>query len=127
MTGVQTCALPILIYGDVSQRDTLVHAGIEHARVLICTIPDSILRGITNEKLVRQLRDLNPSAKIVVPAEQLVDVDRLYRAGADYVCVPRLGEAEGLCDVLEAIREGLLPEMRSNLDAKIKGRHEVLG
>ncbi len=41
-----------VIYGDISQRDTLLHAGVEQAEVLICTVPDSVLKGITNERLV---------------------------------------------------------------------------
>lgn len=49
-----------VIYGDISQRDTLLHANIEKAEVLICTLPDSILKGTTNERLVRMLHGLNP-------------------------------------------------------------------
>ena len=55
-------------YGDISQRDTLAHAGIGSAEVLVCTLPDSLLKGTTNVKLVRQLRELNPQAKILAPA-----------------------------------------------------------
>ena len=68
-----------VIYGDISQRDTLLHAEIEHAEVLICTIPDSILKGTTNERLVRMLRSLNPTAQIIATAEVLSQADPLSR------------------------------------------------
>ena len=71
-----------VIYGDISQRDTLMHAGVEHADVLICTVPDSVLKGTTNERLVRLLRGLNPKAKIIATAELLAQVDTLLEAGA---------------------------------------------
>lgn len=115
-----------VIYGDISQRDTLVHAGLESAEILVCTVPDSLLKGSTNERLVRQLRTLNAKARIIAPAEQLADVERLYRAGADFVSVPRLHEAGEIWKVLLAADKGLLGEERSRLDAQLKDRREIL-
>ena len=116
-----------VIYGDISQRDTLLHAGIEHAEVLICTVPDSILKGTTNEKLVRLLRGLNPEAKIIATAEELAQVDSLLQAGADYVSVARLREADDLLEAVRAATEGLLPQKRATLQRTLQGRVEVLG
>ncbi len=113
-------------YGDIAQRDTLVHVGVTEAEVLICTIPDSLLKGVTNVRLVRQLRAMNPKAMIVAPAELLGDVEALYEAGADYVTVSRLGDAHELCSVLEAIDGKMLPQKRAQLDTKLTGRREVL-
>jgi Kef-type K+ transport system membrane component KefB len=113
-------------YGDISMRDTLVHAGIGDAEILVCTIPDYLLKGITNEKLVRQLRALNPKATIIAPADLMSDVDRLYAAGADYVTVSRLNDAGELREALECVDQGLLAQRRSSLDDKIKDRKEVL-
>lgn len=115
-----------VIYGDISQRDTLVHAGIESAEVLVCTVPDSILKGSTNAKLVRQLRELNPRAKIIAPAEVLSEVSRLYEAGADFVSVPRLAEASELADALLAVEAKLLDEKRAQVNARLEKRSEVL-
>ncbi|MCW6510565.1 cation:proton antiporter [Lichenifustis flavocetrariae] len=113
-------------YGDISQPETLIHAGVRHAEVLICTVPDFLLKGVTNERLVRQLRSLNPTATILAPAELISDVDALYAAGADYVMVTRLTEASQLCDVLEAIDDGLLSSKRESLAISLKDRREVL-
>jgi Kef-type K+ transport system membrane component KefB len=115
-----------VIYGDISHPETLVHAGVTSAQILICTVPDSLLKGTTNARLVRHLRELNPEAKIIAVADVLADVGPLYRAGADYVSVSRLKEAESLCEVVEAIESKLLHEVRSKLDARLDGREEVL-
>lgn len=115
-----------VLYGDISQLDTLVHAGAGSAEVLICTVPDFLLKGTTNERLVRQLRDINPNATIVAPADLVTDVAALYDAGADYVVVSRFTEAQDLCEIIEAIDSGLLSQKRDALAARLRGRREVL-
>jgi Kef-type K+ transport system membrane component KefB/voltage-gated potassium channel Kch len=114
------------IYGDISQRDTLFHAGIESAELLVCTIPDSLLKGSTNVKLVRQIRSLNSKAIIIAPADALKDVAALYEAGANYVCVSRLTEASDLLGALRAAENGLIDDQRAELDARLKDRVEVI-
>ncbi len=115
-----------IIYGDISQRDTLLHAGVEHAEVLICTVPDYILKGITNERLVRLVRGLNPTAKIIATADVLSQARHLLEAGADYVSLARLREADDLLEAVRAATEGLLVEKRTNLQNTLDGRNEVL-
>jgi len=115
-----------VIYGDISQPETLMHAGVGAAKILVCTIPDSLLKGTTNIKLVRHLRDLNPEAKIIVVAEVLADVPALYAAGADYVSVARLDEATSLSEVLQAANCDLLGDKRTRLDERLADRQEVL-
>ncbi len=115
-----------VIYGDISQPETLLHAGVGSAEILVCTIPDTLLKGTTNLKLVRHLRELNASAKIVVVAEVLADVSALYAAGADYVSVARLDEAANLSEVLHAANCHLLEEKRRCLDERLADRREVL-
>jgi hypothetical protein len=41
-----------VVYGDITQRDTLLHAGIADAEVIVCSLPNSILRGASNLKLL---------------------------------------------------------------------------
>jgi len=113
-------------YGDISQRDTLIHAGVQSAQMLVCTLPDALLKGMNNTKMVRQLRELNPGAKIIVTADVLTDVPALYGAGADYVSVGRLDEAANLCAALEAADAGLLEKKRAQLDARLANRDEVV-
>jgi voltage-gated potassium channel Kch len=113
-------------YGDISNLDTLVHAGVSHAELIVLSIPDSLLKGATNEKLVRHIRSINGTAKIVATAEVLSEVSNLYAAGADYVVVPRLSEARELYSVIEAAQAGLLDNKRADTDARLSERREVL-
>ncbi|WP_027582297.1 cation:proton antiporter [Bradyrhizobium sp. Ai1a-2] len=115
-----------VIYGDISNVDTLVHAGIGKAEIIILSVPDSLLVGANNEKLVRHVRSLNPTAKIVATADLLVDVNDLYAAGADYAMVTRLSDAKELFSVIEAADAGLLQEKRAEMDAQLGERREVL-
>src|SRR6185437_14027382 len=91
-----------VIYGDISNVDTLLHAGVGTAQIVVLSVPDSLLKGASNERLVRHVRSLNPSAKIVSTADLLSDVDDLYAAGADYVTVTRLSDAHELFAAIEA-------------------------
>jgi len=115
-----------VVYGDISNVDTLVHAGVGKAELIILSIPDSLLKGADNEKLVRHVRSLNPTAKIVATAEILANVDDLYKAGADYVTVTRLSDAHELYKVIEAAQAGLLHDKRAETDALLSERREVL-
>ncbi|MCC8965989.1 cation:proton antiporter [Bradyrhizobium sp. Pear76] len=115
-----------VIYGDISNVDTLVHAGIGKAEIIILSVPDFLLVGADNEKLVRHVRALNPTARIVATADLLTGVDDLYTAGADYVTVTRLSDAGELYSVIEAADAGLLDDKRAELDAQLSDRREVL-
>ncbi|MGY3573574.1 MULTISPECIES: cation:proton antiporter [unclassified Bradyrhizobium] len=115
-----------VIYGDISNVDTLVHAGIGKAEIIILSVPDFLLVGADNEKLVRHVRALNPTARIVATADLLTGVDDLYSAGADYVTVTRLSDAGELYSVIEAADAGLLDDKRAELDAQLSDRREVL-
>lgn len=115
-----------VIYGDISQRDTLVHAGIPEARILICSLPDSVLKGVSNRKLLQQLRDLNPTAQIIVHAELLSEIPALYAAGASYVSAPRLLEAAELLRAIECAEAGLLHEKRAEQIGRLGDREEVI-
>jgi Trk K+ transport system NAD-binding subunit len=115
-----------VIYGDISNVDTLVHAGIGKAEIIILSVPDSLLVGASNEKLVRHVRTLNPTARVVATADFLANVGDLYSAGADYVTVTRLTDAAELFSVIEASDAGLLEDKRAEMDARLAERKEVL-
>lgn len=115
-----------VVYGDVSRRDVLLHAGIQDAEIILCSLPDSILKGSSNLKLLRQLHELNPEAQIVVHAEKLSEIPALYGAGAAYVVVPRLQEAAELVSVIEAADKKLLAEKRQEQADALEERDEVV-
>ena len=115
-----------VIYGDISNIDTLLHAGVGKAEIIILSVPDSLLKGANNEKLVRHVRSMNPNAKIISTADLLADVRDLYAAGADYVTVTRITDAEELYKVIDAADQGLLEDKRAEMDGLLSERREVL-
>ncbi|WP_253738455.1 potassium channel family protein [Halohasta salina] len=67
--------------GDARDPDVLEAAGIEAADALVVTVADD-----TTAIFVTLIaRELNPDLEIVVRANERAGVDKLYRAGADYV------------------------------------------
>lgn len=115
-----------VIYGDISNLETLLHAGVGRAEIVILSVPDALLQGASNEKLVRHVRTLNPDAKIISTADLLASVADQYAAGADYVTVPRLSDAAELLKAIEAADNDLLGALRSETDARLAERSEVL-
>ena len=95
-----------VVYGDISNRQTLHHAGLEHARLVISTITDDILVGTDNLKLIQAVRSLAPQAKIIVSAHSAFRALELYQAGADYVLLPHAAAAERLLTAVERMLEG---------------------
>lgn len=114
------------IWGDVSQRDTLKQAGLGQAKLVLCTLPNTILRGTHNVRLVQVVRSLNPTTAIVAHAERLSDIPELKTAGATHVHAPRLQEAEALLEVVRAFDRGQLPDQFARLDQRLVDRSEVI-
>ena len=114
------------LYGDISHMDTLEHAGVEHARVLIVPISDDFLRGTNNATLLASCRRINPKARIVVVAESIQHALSLYRLGADHVIVPRVLAASHTAEVLSRFDAAGFAEWRAQQSAALEARHEVL-
>lgn len=115
-----------VLYGDIANLDTLAHAGLAKAEIVISSVPDSLLKGTTNAKLVRQIREANPQAKIIATAEVLSEAELLYQAGADFVSIARLAEASDLVEAILAADDGLLDQLRQEAEPKLRDRSEVL-
>ena len=69
------------VVGDATEPDELRAAGIEDARTVVLALSDDT----DTEFATLVLRDLNPEVEIVARAEQTENVQKMYRAGADYV------------------------------------------
>jgi len=111
------------VYGDIAHPETLRHAGIDGAKVVISTISDTFLKGTTNFKLLMQIKKLCPQSRVIVTSDTINGARALYQEGADYVLLPRLLYAKHLFDIvhthlihgLETIRE----EQLNSLSGKI--------
>ncbi len=87
-------------YGDLANPDALEQLGIEEARVVVTTISDTFLKGISTRRLVANLRRLAPRATIVMTGEEKTDAEDLLRAGADHVLIPGEITGERILDLL---------------------------
>lgn len=76
------------VFGDISSVDTLKHAHIENAKLILSTIPDMLLKGTNNLKLIKTCRALAPKTTIVATADSTTHVKELIVAGANEVIVP---------------------------------------
>jgi Kef-type K+ transport system membrane component KefB len=118
-----------VIYGDISNPETLTHTGVGEAEIVVCTIPDDILKGITNLELTRQLRRIAPDAHIIVNAIRLADIEPMYQAGASYVFSWRTETALGVVPALRAALNGQLGDFIESRRAELgedRGRVEIL-
>lgn len=114
------------VYGDISNLDTLKHSHIECAKTIVCTIPDSILRGTTNEKLLLCSRRLCPQARVIVTANTLQAARDLYQQGADFVFIPRIHSAGKLAGVIAGSLNQSLDNNRTEEIYHLMNRTEVL-
>jgi CPA2 family monovalent cation:H+ antiporter-2 len=102
------------IYGDASQPDTLVSAGLPHASTLIVSGADTGSPGI-----IQCARSINPTAHIFVRSAYLRDVPPLRQAGAEQVFA---GEAEVALAMTEAVlrRLGATPDQIDRERARVR-------
>jgi Kef-type K+ transport system membrane component KefB len=120
---------PTTRYGDLANPETLHHAGIDRARVVLIAVQDDVLKGTDNYQLVRQIRHINPDAIIIANAILFSESARLYQAGADYVYMSRIEGAQQLMEPIAAALRGTLTryrQEREERDGKWSERKEVL-
>jgi len=113
-------------YGDVASMETLHHAAVHDAKLVVSTIPDTILKGTSNLRLLQQARRLCPHAKVVVTASRAAGALQLYEAGADFVFVPRLHSAAQMASILEQGLAHGFEAMRADALSQLRVRDEVL-
>ncbi len=116
-------------YGDLASEQTLRHAGLDNASVVIATVPDEILKGTNNRSLVKMLRQINDKAVIISNAEAPSAAKELYELGADYVYMSRVDTAHALDKLIARTLEGSLAEFREEQErahGKVHERAEVL-
>lgn len=115
-----------VIYGDISHADTLHHARVPEAQVILSTIPDGVLKGTSNVRILRQLRAMAPDAKVIVNSDILENAREMYAEGAAYVLIPRFVGATHLVPVILASAGGGGEELASHGATTLLGRQEVL-
>jgi Kef-type K+ transport system membrane component KefB len=117
-------------YGDLANPETLHHLGLNNCQVIVCTIPDDLLRGIDNESLVHVVREMAPHAAIIANAITIEGISKVYAAGADYVYLNRFEAAWTLQRAVSAGLEQDLEHFRNKRQARNHykpDRKEILG
>ena len=72
------------LYGDATDVELLEEAGVQHAKLVVSTIPDFDV----NIFLLKYLANNNRRAVAIVHADDPMEAARLYEAGASYVVLP---------------------------------------
>jgi voltage-gated potassium channel Kch len=91
------------IFGDISHLDTLEHAHLQQAEVIISAIPDALLKGVNNLALVKACRVLAPNATLIATADLPEQVRELKHAGANEVILPYSMAGEYLANYLGTV------------------------
>ena len=111
-------------YGDIANEESLKHAGLDRAKVIMCTISDDLLRGINNRDLVKILRRVNPSATIISNAIEIRARDELMALGADVVYLPRMEVAKSLMDLYVKVSDGQIGEYIASQQDLLRAHNE---
>jgi Kef-type K+ transport system membrane component KefB len=114
------------IYGDIAHSDTLRHAGVEHATLVVSSITDDVLRGTSNLRLMKTVHNHAPNAHVVLTTEHIPQALHFYEEGADFVFVPRLYSAAACARILRKGLAGGFDEIRSQAIEHLSHRQEVL-
>src|SRR5690606_33898172 len=97
---------PTVRYADIGNESTLHHVGIDRATLVVCTVPDDLLKGTSNRELARIARRINPGAIIIANALDFAEAERSYQAGADYVYLSRVHTSAALAPLIEKVLSG---------------------
>jgi Kef-type K+ transport system membrane component KefB len=114
------------VYGDIAHADTLRHAGVDHAQLVVSTITDDVLRGTSNLRLMNTVHNVAPNAHVVLTTEHIPQALQFYEEGADFVFVPRLYSAAACARILRKGLAGGFAEVRSQAIEHLSQRQEVL-
>lgn len=114
------------LYGDVAHMETLHHAKIHDAKLVVSTIPDQILKGTDNARLLRKICQLCPHALAIVTADSSQRALELYKLGADFVFIPRIHSSAQIAQIIQmGLRHGLTREREEQI-TQLSVRNEVL-
>jgi Kef-type K+ transport system membrane component KefB/voltage-gated potassium channel Kch len=89
------------LYGDATDVEMLEEAGVEHAKLVVSTIPEYDV----NEIILNYLKAKNPQAITIMHGDDPYEAAKLYEAGASYVILPHYIGSEKVSEFIT--RSGL--------------------
>lgn len=102
-------------FGDASDIEFLQTLNLKNVKMVISTIPDLD----TNMFLIKQIRNTNKDAIIIVVAYRIDDAFELYKNGATYVLMPHFLGGSYIASIIEKYRfsaEKFLKEQLTHLE-----------
>jgi len=115
-----------VVYGDIAHADTLHHAGIEDAELVVSSITDDVLRGTSNLRILRTVREQAPHARVVLTTDHIPQALGFYEAGADFVFIPRLYSASAVARLLKKGLADGFGDIKAQAIGQLSQRQEVL-
>jgi Trk K+ transport system NAD-binding subunit len=70
------------VFGDLPRMETLSHAELKHASIIISTLPNIVLKGVNNLGITKMCRALAPQAAIIAMADTAAEREELLANGA---------------------------------------------
>jgi Kef-type K+ transport system membrane component KefB/voltage-gated potassium channel Kch len=106
-----------VVYGDAGNPETLRHAHVDSAEIVISTVPDELLKRTSNEAIVEAVRQVSPTVAIFASASRSADVPKLYEKGATYVYMPTVETAFGVMNAMLSTLGGKLNDFKATHEA----------
>jgi Kef-type K+ transport system membrane component KefB/Trk K+ transport system NAD-binding subunit len=72
------------LYGDATDEELLEEAGVQHAKLIVSTIPDADVSAF----LLKYVESKNPKAILILHADDPLEAAKFYESGASYVILP---------------------------------------
>ena len=82
-----------IVYGDSTSREILLKIGVRSARAMVVAISDAA----ATQRTIQLARALSPSLPILVRTQYVLEIDELYRLGADEVVPEEFEASVELC------------------------------
>lgn len=92
------------VFGDASDPELFDTIHLKNAKLVISTIPHQE----ENRALIKQARAAHKDIAMITTASDVDDAIDLYKAGADYVILPKLVTGEHIADILTSYKTGTL-------------------
>jgi voltage-gated potassium channel Kch len=112
------------IYGDVANPEVLEKANLRKAEVVISTVADVE----DNLFLIKRVKKINPKTLVFVVAERISEAMSLYKAGADYVILPRVIGGQRSFEIIGEIKNGKrdVKELKKQHVRYLNSIHKIL-
>lgn len=94
-----------VVYGDISNPETLRHCGLEKAKVVVLTLSSTFLKGTSSQNILDVVRTINPDVCFIGTASTVRDLENLMGKGA-WACIRP--EQEAAPAYLQTIQNALM-------------------